>query len=93
MVKNLRAAFKEMLLNSDWMDQETKNTAEDKANQINPIIAYPNYILNSNNPKMDDEYAQVKVNVSAYFASIQDLVQVNSKKNFEKLRKPVDFEE
>ena len=93
MVKNLRAAFKEMLLNSDWMDQETKNAAEDKANQMNPIIAYPDYILDSSDPKMDNDYAQVKVNVSTYFANTQNLMELKSKKNFENFRKPVDFEE
>ena len=93
MVKNLRAAFKEIFLNSDWMDQETKNAAEDKANQMTPIIAYPDYILDSSDPKMDNNYAQLKINVSTYFTNIQYLEELRSKKNFEKFRKPVDFEE
>ena len=93
MVEDLRTVFKNLLPENDWMDQETKDAAEDKANQITPIIAYPDYILDSNDPKMDNDYALVKVDVSAYFASIQDLVELSSKETFEKLRKPVDFEE
>ena len=93
MVEDLRSVFKEMLPGNDWMDQQTKEAAADKADLINPIIAYPDYILNMNDPKMDDDYADVTVNSAAFFESIQDLVVLDSKKTFGKLRDPVNFEE
>ena len=93
MVEDLRAVFKEMLPDNEWMDQNTKDAAAKKADQINPIIAYPDYILDPNDPKMDEDYADVTINSDEFFESIQELVVRNSKKSFGKLRDPVDFEE
>uniref|UniRef100_H2ZBI7 Neprilysin n=1 Tax=Ciona savignyi TaxID=51511 RepID=H2ZBI7_CIOSA len=93
MVEDIRSAFKGFLPSNDWMDDPTKANAEDKANLINPIIGYPDYITDINDPKMDNDYKDVMVDVGAYFSNIQHLYELDSKTSYEKLRKPVDFEE
>ena len=93
MVEDLRAVFKEMLPGNDWMDQQTKDAAADKADKMIANMAYPDYILDEDDPKMDEEFANVVVNPETFFKSIQDLVKMDSKKLFAKLRVPVDFEE
>ena len=92
-MEDLRSVFKEMLPENDWMDDATKDAAREKADLINPIIAYPDYILDETNSQLDDEYKDASVQPDAYFDGIQDLVVLGSKQSFGKLRKAVDFEE
>lgn len=56
MVENIRDAFKDSLPANEWMDEVTKDKAEVKADAIQPIIAYPDYIIDENDTKMDDDY-------------------------------------
>jgi len=93
MVEDLTKVFKEMLPGNDWMDQPTKDAADKKADQITPIIAYPDYILNPDDTQLDDDYADINVITEEYFKSIQDLVVRSGKISFGKLRVAVDFDE
>ena len=47
MIHNIRTAFNEILMASDWMDKETKKVAKEKANAMNERIGYPEFILDS----------------------------------------------
>ena len=47
MVENVRESFLKNLDDIDWMDSETKAKAEEKANLIRKMIAYPDYIVNN----------------------------------------------
>jgi len=47
----------------DWMDQATRNKAEDKLKFISPMIGYPDWILNV--AKLDEYYE----NVSTWYYS------------------------
>ncbi|XP_078484764.1 membrane metallo-endopeptidase-like 1 [Ciona intestinalis] len=93
MVEDLRLAFKSFLPTNDWMDDQTKTNAETKADLINPIIGYPDYITDTTDTKMDQDYADVTVGVATYFDNIQSAKIHDVKTSYGKLRLPVDFEE
>lgn len=46
MVRDLKVAFSSLVEESDWMDQETKINALEKAAQIKEYIGYPDWIAN-----------------------------------------------
>ena len=78
---------------ADWMDQETKAKAAEKLDKITTNIAYPDYIMDPNDTKMDSDYEKVTVDKNAYFDNVQQLTALNEAKGFAKLGKPVDREE
>ena len=43
----------------DWMDQATRNKAEEKLKFISPMIGYPDWILNAT--KLDEAYENVSI--------------------------------
>ena len=93
MIGDLTVVFKEMLPKNEWMDAETKAAANEKVDQITPNIAYPEYILDPNDDKMEKDLEDVVINSKEFFANAQDLIKLNIKKSLGKLRKPVDFSE
>jgi predicted metalloendopeptidase len=58
MIHDIREAFNELLELNEWMDEETREVAKDKANSMNERIGYPEYI--TNRTKLEDEYAEVR---------------------------------
>ena len=54
MVENLRAAFKELVEETDWMDAETQVKAQEKADQMLQLIGYPDWLLD--NAEVDKYY-------------------------------------
>jgi len=61
MTDYLRRAFKQILDELEWMDDETKSKASIKADQVADFIGYPSYIVNDK-PKMDKDYEDLSVN-------------------------------
>ena len=57
MIRNLRQAFSDLLEENEWMDDETRAVARDKANAMNEKIGYPEMLLDRR--KLDAEYQQV----------------------------------
>jgi hypothetical protein len=47
MIENLRSAFKDLLLEADWMEQVTRNAALVKADAIAGLMAYPDWLEES----------------------------------------------
>jgi membrane metallo-endopeptidase-like protein 1 len=45
MVKYIKEQFKDILRSIDWMDEQTRKSALDKANTIVDHIAYPDELL------------------------------------------------
>ena len=54
MVENLRAAFKELVEETDWMDAETQVKAQEKADQMLQLIGYPDWLID--NAEVDKYY-------------------------------------
>ncbi len=57
MIHDIRDAFNELLHENLWMDKETRLVAEDKANNMNERIGYPEYIMNKT--RLEKEYKNV----------------------------------
>jgi predicted metalloendopeptidase len=58
MIHDIRDAFNDLLEENDWMDKETRQVAEDKANSMTERIGYPEYI--TNDTRLQEEYANVR---------------------------------
>jgi len=58
LVKDLRAAFFDMLQNVDWMDEGTKQKALEKARKMDSHIAYPSEFLDDK--KLEEHYANLQ---------------------------------
>lgn len=88
MINAVRTAFKENLKNLQWMDAETRQLAEDKADAISDMIGFPDYILT---PQMlDEQYKTLDIDPAKYFDNNLKLNVFNLKKNLEKLDQPVN---
>lgn len=58
MIHNIREAFNELLNYNEWMDDETRQVAKEKANAINERIGYPDLLTNP--IQLSKEYNLVK---------------------------------
>uniref|UniRef100_UPI00358F2340 membrane metallo-endopeptidase-like 1 isoform X2 n=1 Tax=Myxine glutinosa TaxID=7769 RepID=UPI00358F2340 len=92
MISQIREVFIEKLAEINWMDQETKSKAQEKAEAIIERIGYPDYILHDDNPKLDDDYAQVSYEEDTYFENILVNNRAAMQKSLMKLRQPVNKE-
>ena len=54
MVEDLRTAFKELVEETEWMDSETKEKAQEKADSMLQLIGYPDWLLDT--AKVDQYY-------------------------------------
>lgn len=62
MIHTIREAFNELLMENQWMDDETRAVAKSKADSINDKIGYPEFLKDSK--KMSEEYVTVKRNLN-----------------------------
>lgn len=88
MIDEIRKAFTKNLKNLDWMDAETRKSAEKKANDITDMIGFPNFILNPN--ELDDRYKDLSIKQNEYFQNNIRVNKYNLRKNLEKLDQPVN---
>ncbi|CAF0961673.1 unnamed protein product [Rotaria sordida] len=89
MINNIQNTFLEMLNESTWMDAESKVKAIEKAKTMNQHIGYPDYLGSDNNTKLENDYAEYNFN-SSYIRNALKILEINVKKSFQLLRKPVD---
>ncbi|XP_077533139.1 neprilysin-1-like isoform X2 [Haemaphysalis longicornis] len=90
MINDIKAAFLEMLLNVDWMDNDTRKVAREKAELMTQKIGYPEYI--SNPAELDKEY-EVEFKRDTYFENIVKNLRHTALKMEMKLRNGVDKNE
>ena len=90
MVNNIKDEFKIMLSEIDWMDDETKRQANEKANTIKEQIAYADELLDDN--KLDEFYQTFPATVdeNQYYESIYRLNVASTNRNNRRLREPID---
>jgi Peptidase family M13 len=64
MINEIRTAFKENLRKLDWMDKETRNLAEEKADAISDMIGFPgkHFLLNLFRGKLEKAYIIEAIN-------------------------------
>ncbi|KAG5667540.1 hypothetical protein PVAND_015519 [Polypedilum vanderplanki] len=90
MVANLKVAFKEILDEIDWMDENTKKAAHDKADAMKSQMAYADELLDDT--KLVEYYQNIdaEIDVNNYYESIFRLNIASTKYSLSRLRQPVD---
>lgn len=58
MVADIRSEFQDILKKVDWMDEQTRRNALDKAKSMSSHIAYPDELMDNN--KLQEFYSGVK---------------------------------
>jgi len=84
MVEHLRAAFKELVEETDWMDSETQAKAMTKADQMLQLIGYPDWLLDPKQvdtyyataPLVDEKQHLINVVATGQWATIQELLKL-----------------
>lgn len=88
MVADIRAEFGKILQKVEWMDDDTRKSALEKAASMSSHIAYPDELLDDN--KLEEFYSKLELNPDDYVGSILNLTLFGTEYSFEKLRKPVN---
>lgn len=94
MVDNIRDEFKVMLAEIDWMDEETKQGANEKADTIASQIGFADEMMNDT--KITEFYSgfiESSVDESNYFKSVFNLNIASSNRNNKRLKEPIDKSE
>ncbi|XP_076804432.1 endothelin-converting enzyme homolog isoform X1 [Clavelina lepadiformis] len=93
MVENLRQAFRKMLATYKWIDRQTRNIAIEKLEFMRAVLAYPDYIIDKSNPKLDYDYEDVVIEPNQFVKNIQTMIAWKTKEELGKLNTAVDFNE
>ncbi|XP_015111047.1 neprilysin-2 isoform X3 [Diachasma alloeum] len=88
MVDDMRKQFNQILQNLDWMDDETRKSALEKATSMTSHIAYPDVLLDER--KLEEFYHDLELSDENYLQNILNLTLFKTKYSFSKLRKPVN---
>ncbi|XP_031570959.1 endothelin-converting enzyme homolog isoform X2 [Actinia tenebrosa] len=88
MIHAIRGVFIDNLKDIEWMDEETKKAAKDKAEAIRENIGYPTYIVNAT--KLAKEYKGFDVNKTTHFQNNLNRKRFDNMKNYQEIGKPVD---
>jgi len=87
MIKLITKAFRQGLVEADWMDEQTRYQAEKKAEKITNMIGYPDYIVN--NTALEEKYKDLPVGDEYFENNINFNIWV-LQENLKKLDKPVE---
>ncbi|XP_045474405.1 neprilysin-1-like isoform X2 [Harmonia axyridis] len=88
MIHTIREAFNELLSDNDWMDDETRAVAKEKANAMNERIGYPTIITDK--VKLIEEYKTLNISKNNFMQNIFNVLKFDADQNLSKLRQPVD---
>lgn len=87
MIHTLREAFIEILDELEWMDEETRQVARQKALAMNERIGYPDMLTRPT--QLEDEYVLLEVTESQFLQNILNVKRYEALYNLHKLRQPV----
>jgi len=87
MIHTLREAFIEILGELEWMDEETRAVARDKALAMNERIGYPELLTDADS--LAEEYAMLNVTDGEFLQNILNIKRYEAQYNLQKLRQPV----
>uniref|UniRef100_A0A673HNX6 endothelin-converting enzyme 1 n=1 Tax=Sinocyclocheilus rhinocerous TaxID=307959 RepID=A0A673HNX6_9TELE len=89
MINEIRTAFKEALDDLNWMDEQTRQAAKDKADAIYDMIGFPDFILDSK--ELDDVYEgyhTVPTNILIIRNNMINFYNFSARVMADQLRKP-----
>ena len=69
MIEDIRSAFQDNLKDLEWMDDETRDLAKEKAAATTDMIGYPDFILDP--VQLDKKYKKLDINESEYFGNVR----------------------
>ncbi|XP_021015789.1 membrane metallo-endopeptidase-like 1 isoform X4 [Mus caroli] len=90
LIEKVRSVFVDNLDELNWMDEESKKKAQEKAMNIREQIGYPDYILEDNNKHLDEEYSSLTFYEDLYFENGLQNLKNNAQRSLKKLREKVD---
>uniref|UniRef100_A0A8C2T692 Endothelin-converting enzyme 1 n=1 Tax=Coturnix japonica TaxID=93934 RepID=A0A8C2T692_COTJA len=86
MIAEIKTAFEESLENLQWMDEETRKSAKEKADAIYNMIGYPKFILDPKElDKVFNDYDAVS---DLYFENVMQFYNFSARVTADQLRKP-----
>uniref|UniRef100_A0A0K2TZ84 Uncharacterized protein n=1 Tax=Lepeophtheirus salmonis TaxID=72036 RepID=A0A0K2TZ84_LEPSM len=88
MIHDIREAFNDLLEENEWMDEETRLVAKDKANSMNERIGYPEYITNK--ARLNQEYENLSITPVNFLDNLFNILRFEASNNQRKLRLAVD---
>ncbi|CAD1468814.1 unnamed protein product, partial [Heterotrigona itama] len=88
MIRTIREAFNELLVENHWMDNETRAVAKSKANSMNERIGYPEFLKDPE--ELSKEYVMLNITENHFLENVLAVLKYDAYHNLEKLRKPVD---
>nr|XP_040578215.1 neprilysin-1-like isoform X2 [Lepeophtheirus salmonis] len=88
MIHDIREAFNDLLEENEWMDEETRLVAKDKANSMNERIGYPEYITNKT--RLNQEYENLSITPVNFLDNLFNILRFEASNNQRKLRLAVD---
>ncbi|XP_027847675.2 neprilysin-2-like isoform X2 [Aphis gossypii] len=88
MVNGIKEEMYKILSSNDWMDDETRRNAIDKANSMTSHIAYPDELLDD--CKLNSFYENLEINEKDYYTSVLNLSKFFTDYSYSKLRQPVN---
>ncbi|XP_065167956.1 neprilysin-4 [Atheta coriaria] len=88
MTIQLRQSFKELLMETEWLDMDTKTAAALKIDYMRLKIGYPNYILSEH--MLNKRYQDVQIHPDFYFENTLSILQHLTRLEHSKLTVAVD---
>ncbi|KAL5284704.1 MMEL1 family protein [Megaselia abdita] len=88
MASDLQDAFREILMSTEWLDEETKRLAEVKVNLMSLKIGYPDFILSPE--KLNEKYETLDINPDEYFENTLNVLRHTTIQEQQKLHEPVN---
>ncbi|XP_026645839.1 membrane metallo-endopeptidase-like 1 isoform X4 [Microtus ochrogaster] len=90
LIDKVRSVFVDTLDELNWMDEESKRKAQEKAMNIREQIGYPDYILEESNRHLDEEYSNLIFSEDLYFENGLQNLKASAQRSLKKLREKVD---
>uniref|UniRef100_A0A7N9B0C2 Phosphate regulating endopeptidase homolog, X-linked n=1 Tax=Mastacembelus armatus TaxID=205130 RepID=A0A7N9B0C2_9TELE len=88
LIEGVRWAFIDMLeKENDWMDQQTKTRAIDKAHAVLAKVGYPEFILNDT--YLNEDLKQLEFNETDYYGNVMQTLRFIAQSDLAWLRKSV----
>ncbi|XP_007555766.1 phosphate-regulating neutral endopeptidase PHEX isoform X2 [Poecilia formosa] len=88
LIEGIRWAFIDMLeKENDWMDQQTKNKAIEKAHAVLPKVGYPEFILNDT--YLTEDLEQLEFNEKDYYGNVMQTLKFIAQSDVSWLRRSV----
>ncbi|XP_053853707.1 endothelin-converting enzyme 1 isoform X1 [Vidua macroura] len=86
MIAEIKTAFEESLETLQWMDEETRKSAKEKADAIYNMIGYPKFIMD---PKeLDKVFNDYEAVPDLYFENVMQFYNFSARVTADQLRKP-----